>query len=180
MKGGNLMNKRRWFGLLLLGVLLFASSIPAGAADPVPTAPLVINNRSGFFIPVSLKGPQDYSFDAPREWSTKRIQKGVYHYTYNACGDKRKGAFEVTPSGARLVIYPCRTVNVRIVNHTGDRLGLSLLGPMNYFYSLPVGATTIKVLPGIYQFTGYACAKTTSGSMKLTSGGRTWEWDCNE
>lgn len=176
------MNKRRWFGgfgVLLLVAILFATWITVAAGDSPLPAPLVINNQTGSFIHLSLSGPQKFSFDVVPGWSTVRITGGVYHYSYSACGDGRKGAFEVVPSGARLNIASCRMVNVYIVNNTGDRLGLSLSGHKNYFFSLPEGTTRIRVLPGSYDFTAYGCGKTKTGVEGLTRGGKYWHFECN-
>jgi hypothetical protein len=173
------MNKRRWFILVTLAVFLLSAMSPALAAGSSLKVPLVINNNAGQFIPVKLSGPADYSFDVPSGTSTKFVLNGLYHYSVSGCGDKKKGAVVTTPSGGKLNINICRPVNLYILNHTGARLGLSLVGPRNYFFSLPEGLTKLRVLGGTYDFTGYACGTTKSGGFKV-SGGNYWKWECPE
>jgi len=173
------MSRRRWLVIISLAVFLLAAVGVAVAVGSSLTIPLTIKNNAGQFITVKLNGPQDYSFSAPPNASTKFVQNGLYRFSYSGCGDTIKGSLETTPSGGRLVINVCRPVNLTIVNNTGDRIGISLVGPRNYFFSQPEGRTVIRVLPGVYDFTGYYCNRTKSGSVKV-SGGKYWTWECPE
>jgi hypothetical protein len=158
-----------------------AASLPQGA-NPSPvqaaaTPGLMVDNKTGAGVTITLSGPANMTFIAGPGKTTKALQPGKYRYSYRACGANRTGNITIAQKSSKLTIAKCVTSKVTISNDTGGTLTLTLSGPANYTFNLGSGKTKITVIKGKYTYTGRAYCGSKSGTYNLTSGFN-WRWWC--
>jgi hypothetical protein len=167
--------KLKFFILCLLFSLLFAAWNPAPSqaagsaapADPQTGAKLMIDNKSGAQVTVTLTGPRTYTFHVGPGKTNQIIERGKYKYEFVACGATKKGSLSATPSAVKLAIPKCVTANVSVQNETGSNLFLSLSGTANYSFTLVPGKTKIQVNKGKYDYRVSGACGTKTGTINL-------------
>jgi hypothetical protein len=166
---------------LLLAALSPSTALAAGnaaPADPKNGSKLMIDNKTGSPVTVTLDGEQDYSFTANPGKTNQIIARGKYKVEFFACGATRKGSLSATPSAVKLLIPKCVTANVTIRNDTGSSLTLSLTGTGNYLFTLAPGKTKIQVNKGKYEYQVSGACGTKTGKINL--GNRmVWRFWCS-
>ncbi len=105
------MKKQIWIPILILSLLLSSLSplwmeSPAAAQDTAATATakLVVNNKTGKAVDLSLQGPATYKLSIKPGKETFPVQPGRYLYIYKACGKKFNGALVVPELGFTLTL----------------------------------------------------------------------------
>lgn len=191
------MQKTRLIHVALFLVLLFTSlgpfptSVQAAAnadeASAASTVQLIVNNKTGAKVTLTLTGPSKYTLTINTGKNKVQVAPGKYKYSYKACDKTNTGNVKVQKSGDTLALAACpktaaageKTVTVTINNKTGGGMTLVLSGPANYRFSLAPGTTKITVLPGKYNYTVYGCGGASkSGTQKLNAGFK-WSWWCS-
>lgn len=171
--------------VMLSGWMPGATVQPAQAAES-DTLSLLINNKTGEIIQLTLMGPATYTFTLQVGKSTQQVLPGKYKYQYFACEGKKTGTFTISKNGKLLVLAACsknqkqksKEIKVRIDNRTGGVVWLNLVGPASYQFSLKPGSSVIWVIKGKYTYTAFGCGgASTSGTRKLNSG-MLWSWYC--
>lgn len=160
---------------LLTSLLVIAMAL--GVAQPAFAAnyDLNIHNNTEDTIKITLTGPKNYSFDAPKGKMLKTVAEGTYKYSYTACGEKVSGEVKVTDDMQWLIIDPCGTaaefakftVDVHI-----DAATLHLVGPVNYDLAVELGTNKfISLQTGFYAYSYDACGTTYTGEIRITKNG---------
>lgn len=177
--------KSKLFVFAVLVSLLLTALSPAPAlanasaapADPQNGSKLMIDNKSGAQVTVTLTGPRTYTFLVGPGKTNQIIDRGKYKYEFVACGATKKGTLSATPSAVKLAIPKCVTSNVTVQNETGSNLFLTLSGTGNYSFTLAPGKTKIQVNKGKYEYRVSGACGTKTGTINL--GKRmVWRWWC--
>jgi hypothetical protein len=188
--------KFKFFVPLLIAALMISAwtPIPVNLNPPqenssqaaATSVQLVVNNKTGETLNLSLKGPATYNWNINPGKTTQTVVPGKYKYTYKACGGQKSGTVEVKKNGKVLTLAACNqkgakvggVVNVKIRNNTGGYVQLNLTGPATYSFSLAPGNSTISVIRGKYQYTAWGCGGASISGTKQLGGGKTWTWWC--
>lgn len=178
-KTGNLALKKN-------GNTLTLAACPKKPPTPPATYRLVLNNKTGETVTVTLSGPMTYTFTLQPGKNTQDVKPGKYRYAYEACQGEKKGTVEVNKNDKLLTLAACPKnqknksgeVNVKIKNDTGDAVWLTLTGPGTYNLSLPAGRSTITVLRGKYTYTAYGCGGASLSGSKQLGGNIEWRFWC--
>lgn len=155
---------------LLLTTLSPAPALGAGSAAPAQPAEgskLMIDNKSGSQVTVTLRGPKTYTFVAPPGKTNQIIARGKYQYEYVACGGTKRGSLSAAPSAVKLLIPKCVTANVSIQNETSSNIFLTLTGAGNYSFTLAPGKTKIQVNKGKYEYRVSGACGSKTGTINL-------------
>jgi hypothetical protein len=176
--------------VLLISLLLSAWSAPAwGAAaqqgqagSPALAAAetglkLIVDNKSGGELVLTLSGPRSYSFTAAKGKNVFYVEPGKYSYTYKACGANRDGSIVISGKGGKLPIAKCVMATVTMVNDTGGSFYLTITGTASYQLTIPTGKSKINVLKGKYEYRVSGSCGSTSGTINLRKG-LVWKWWC--
>jgi hypothetical protein len=175
------VKKLRLSYIFLALILAFASLAPAtayAASDgqnattaASPNSILSIKNKSIGAVTVTLTGPKAYTIYAPVGVKTQEIVKGVYKYSYTACGLNVTGTLKANGAKSNLPIAACKTVNLVIVNASYTTMTLSMSGPANYYWTIPARSVVrAKILRGTYRWTMGCSGRTASGTFAATKG----------
>jgi hypothetical protein len=178
-KTGNLTVKKS-------GDTLTLAACPKKPPTPPATYKLVLNNKTGETIKVTLTGPMTYTFTLQPGKTSQDVKPGKYRYSYQACQGEKKGTVEVKKNGTLLVLAACPKnqkassgeVNVKIKNDTGGTVWLNLSGPATYSFSLAPGKSTITVLKGRYNYTAYGCGGASVSGTKQIRSNMEWRFWC--
>ncbi len=147
---------------------------------------IVINNKTGETISLSLKGAANYNWTVKPGKSTFDLAPGKYKYSYKACNGQKNGTVEVKKNGQVLTLAACKakgasgggTVGVVIQNDTGGYIRINLTGPATYSFSLGAGKSTINVIKGKYTYTVWGCGGASLSGVKQLKGKITWTFWC--
>ena len=168
------------------GYTLTLAACPKKPPTPPATYKLVLNNKTGETIQITLTGPMTYTFTLQPGKTSQDVKPGKYRYTYKACQGEKKGTVEVKKNGTLLVLAACPKnqktgsgeAKVKIKNDTGGTIWLNLSGPANYNFTLAPGKTTITVLKGKYNFTIYGCGGGSSTGTQQLKDNMEWRFWC--
>ncbi len=174
------------FTLKKNGDTLALAACPKKPPTPPATYKLVLNNKTGETIKITLTGPMTYTFTLQPGKTSQDVKPGKYRYTYKACLGEKKGTVEVKKNGTLLTLAACPKnqknksgdVTVKIKNDTGGTVWLTLSGPMAYNLSLPAGRSTITVLRGKYTYKAYGCGGASISGTKQLGGNNEWRFWC--
>jgi len=188
--------KFKFFVPLLIAALMISAwtPIPVNLNPPqenssqaaATSVQLVVNNKTGETLNLSLKGPATYNWNINPGKTTQTVVPGKYKYTYKACGGQKSGTVEAKKTGKVLTLAACNQkgakaagmVNVKIRNDTGGYVQLNLTGPATYTFSLAPGNSTIQIIKGKYQYTAWGCGGASVSGTKQLGGGITWTFFC--
>jgi hypothetical protein len=189
--------KFKFFVPILVAALLISAWTPMSVSWNAPqensvqaaatTLQLVVNNKTGATVDLSLKGPAgSYNWRVKEGKSTFSVVPGIYKYSYTACGKQVSGSVHVRKNAQVLNLAACAkkatkgagVVNVKIRNNTGGYVQLNLSGPATYSFSLAPGSSTISVIKGKYQYSAWGCGGASISGTKQLGGGSTWTWWC--
>jgi hypothetical protein len=196
-QGKDVQMKFKLFIPILIAALIISAWTPAPVNWNTPqensvqaaaaTLQLVINNKTGATVNLSLKGPAgSYTWTVKSGKSTFSVASGQYKYSYKACDKQVTGTVNVKKNGQVLSLPACSkkgtkaagTVNVKVRNNTGGYVQLNLTGPATYTFSIAPGSSTINVIKGKYQYTAWGCGGSSISGTKQLGGGSTWTWWC--
>ncbi len=182
------MNKLKASLIFCIVVTLLATSIISALAAPLDLAErvkVVINNKTGFAVTLSLTGPEKTTLKVGVGKNNFELLPGTYKYTYQQCG-KNSGTFSVKKAGDTLTLPKCTNigedeVRVVIVNQTDGTLYFVFSGRANYRFTVPPGKTKVMMGVGKYTYTatGNACgvAVNQQGNLNV-KGALNWTWTC--
>lgn len=169
------------FGLAAL--LLVVSAVPAFAAPRTDAVDLVVQNKTGASVQLTLKGPTDTTVNVAGKQTKVEVVPGDYTYQYVACGRTNRGTLTVSDAPSPLVLKKCAnalTSTFTVANHTGDAFILKLVGKQTYSFWIGTGNTQITLLVGGYQFSSNACGANEKGKFKASAYRATpWVFECD-
>jgi hypothetical protein len=179
-KSGNLTVKKN-------GDTLTLAACPKKPPTPPATYKLVLNNKTGQVVTVTLAGPATYTFTLQPGKTSQDVKPGKYRYSYPACQGEKKGTVEVKKNGTLLTLAACPknkkpadgNADVKIKNDTGGTIWLSLSGPGMYRFSLAPGRSTITVLKGKYNYTAHGCGGASLSGSKALKSNMEWRFWCS-
>ncbi|MBM3144044.1 MAG: hypothetical protein FJ010_03540 [Chloroflexi bacterium] len=185
------MRTQRFFrGMIFLVTLasfLFAAALPQDIVFAEDVVRLTIENDSDRDIWLKLTGPAYYYLHV-RAGETKSYTplKGVYDYTYYACGTFVKGEIDLntqktievpdcgykahagqqdpedTLDGGKML----NLVNFTIENDTGGYMTMILTGPSVYVFTFKPDQEREFTIPmGYYNYTAYGCGGSFNGTL---------------
>ena len=178
-KSGNFTVKKN-------GDTLTLAACPKKPPTPPATYKLVLNNKTGQVVTVTLIGPATYTFTLQPGKTSQDVKPGKYRYSYEACEGKKSGTVEVKKNGTLLTLAACPKnkktgsgeVPVKIKNDTGATVWLSLTGPATYSFTLAPGRSTITVLKGKYSYKIYGCGGGTATGTRQIGNNLEWRFWC--
>jgi len=168
------------------GDTLTLAACPKKPPTPPATYKLVLNNKTGQTVVITLNGPVIYTLTLQPGKTSQDVKPGKYRYTYEACQGKKSGTVVVKKNGTLLTLAACpknkktssKEVNVKIKNDTGGNVWLHLIGPDTYDFTLLSGKSTITVLKGKYTYTAYGCGGGSISGTKQLGGNLEWRFWC--
>lgn len=181
--------KGKLFLIVVMLAVMLSGWVPGATLQPAQAAEndtlsLLIINKTGETIQLTLVGPATYTFTLQAGKSTQQVLPGKYKYQYFACQGKKTGTFTISKDGKKLLLASCsknqksKLARVKIDNRTGGFVWLNLVGPATYQFSLKPGKSEIWVIKGKYTYTAFGCGgASVSGTRKLNSG-MLWSWYC--
>lgn len=170
------------------GDTLTLAACPKKPPTPPATYKLVLNNKTGQAVKITLTGPMTYYFTLQPGKTSQDLKPGKYRYSYQACGGEKKGTVEVKKNGTVLTLAACPKnkksgggdVTVKVKNDTGGTVWLTLSGPANYNFTLAPGKSTITVLKGKYAYTIYGCGGGSASGTRQIGGNLEWRFWCGQ
>jgi hypothetical protein len=180
-KSGNFTVKKN-------GDTLTLAACPKKPPTPPATYKLVLNNKTGQVVKITLSGPVTYTFTLQPGKTSQDVKPGKYRYSYQACQGEKKGTLEVKKNGTLLTLAACPKnkkpgggeVTVKIKNDTGGTVWLTLTGPANYNFTLNPGRSTITVLKGKYSYKIYGCGGGTATGTRQIGNNLEWRFWCTK
>jgi hypothetical protein len=161
---------------VLVSLLLSAWRSP-GLAGKTEGTKLVIDNKTGAALTVTLTGPRNYTLTAAPGKSQNPIEPGKYRYSYKACGAAKTGSITVAAKGGKLAIAKCVKAVVTIVNDTGGTLYINLSGTAVFNFTVGTGKTKVNVIKGKYDYSVSGACGSQTGVINLKKG-VVWKWWC--
>jgi hypothetical protein len=182
------MKRMKLFVVVMVAVLLAAMWMPAplvsGGVDHAAAASpmkMLVQNKTGLTVNLTLTGPTLYNLTIPPGKSTQLLLPGLYTYSHMACGKKVTAKINFKTANQQLVLKACPNIKmakVTIQNNTGGYLTLYLNGPVVYNFTLKAGKTVITVRQGTYKYTAWGCGGASDSGTKKLRNGVSWRWFC--
>ncbi len=143
------------------GQTFYIESCPA---EEVSTK-FVVSSHFGENLTVDLVGPEEYSLKV--ELGVNKftdIIAGDYVYSYDACGITFSGIIDVQKNGkTQMTLKNCERLllldfeqpvpsKLRVANHFGSPVDITLIGPLTYYATLQPGLNRLDLVSGTYTY----------------------------
>jgi len=177
------MTKAKKFWLALLVAVLVLAALPATALAQEDLVRFRVVNKADRGITVRLystdgSGRAYYMHIEAKTTKTMTPPRGIYDYRLTACGIMVRGTVDLMGPltwqmpqcgdkggpGSKAANTQdigkdiMNLVKIKLVNHTGRTLRLSLSGPYPYFFLIATDESrTVSILKGSYVWSHYAC-----------------------
>ena len=124
-------------------------------------------------------------------YNNNNFVEGDYIYSYEACGDTKGGTIrllfdyknEITIKGCEALALEQELsdlgmekrdlVKLRLNNRTTEEIGLTLIGPKTYYYSVGYGVDIVTVYAGTYNYIYAIHGQRYEGTIKVSPNGDT-------
>jgi hypothetical protein len=160
--------------------------IAAVNAAKVPK--LIVNNKTGQNLTLTLDGPKYYTLVVPPGKTTFEVEQGKYTYSHYGCGTvaqtdvitvKKAGyTLKLTCAGNKKAGNAAKTPKLSVKNSAGTSVTLTLTGPKNYTFTVPNGKSNFEVEQGNYTYSYSACGAEQSGKVNVKKSGANLKITC--
>ncbi len=121
----------------------------------------------------------DYNLEVKPGPQKFQLGKGLYSFSYFACGELHFGSLIVNNRGGQIDIYSCSSplngqsvtntlVTFKLKNNSDGTVILQLNGNVDYLFAVQDGGEFLVVEKGFYQYTIWACGTTYEGVINIT------------